>query len=83
MNPKKKPTLKELMIMQGKIKPDGAKTVKPPAKPAAPKPPPPSSSAPKTKWQETRDDRLKTIIEQDPELAAEILKKIFLDKNKD
>ena len=82
MQPKKKPTLKELMIMQGKIKPDGAKDVKPPSRPAAQKPPTPSS-APKTNWQETRDDRLKTIIEKDPELAAGILKKLFLNKNKD
>ena len=82
MQPKKKPTLKELMIMQGKIKPDGQKDGKPPSKPAVPKPPHPRN-APKTNWQETRNDRLKTIIEQDPELAAGILKKLFLEKNKD
>jgi len=78
IKPKKKPTLKELMIIQGKIKPQTG----PAAKPATPKTPPPAQAAvPKTKWQETRDHRIKKMIEQDPEQAAELLKKLFLNKD--
>ena len=84
-NNKRKPTLKELMVMQGKIKSDGQAAEKKPAQKKQPslkeqmakaaKPPP---APPKSKWQETRDSRIKTMLEEDPEQAAELLRKLFL-----
>lgn len=78
-NNKRKPTLKELMAMQGKIKSSGIPAAAPAPRglkermAVTPETPPP-----KTKWQETRDGRIKTMLEQDPEQAAELLRNLFL-----